>query len=202
MSGQTKKTPENWTKNVLLGSVALNVFLAGFLFAKVLGPAPGAPSSEPPLVSFSSLPVDIPASLREELETSFRPHQKEIRKTYRDLMTARINVRDILESKEFNEIDLEAALANIRDLQIRIQGPMHAALVEAARDLDFETRRKLSILGERFEGQGDWELKRIDGARWRVEFGDGEFVLEFQGINDREDGYFFFGDADDEDGAE
>ena len=186
MSNQTKKTPEAWTKNLLLGSVVLNVFLVGFLFARVLEPAP-EPAPELANFTFSSLPSDIPVVLSEKLENTFRPHREEMRRAYGDLVSARVRVQDILVMEELDEVALEEALANIREFQIQIQGPMHAALIEAAKDLDFETRRKLARLNETFEGTGTWEIKRIDGARWRVEFEDGDFVLELQGITDRED---------------
>lgn len=186
MSNQTKKTPEAWTKNLLLGSVVLNVFLVGFLFAKVLEPAP-EPTPELANFTFSSLPSDIPVVLSEKLEKSFRPHQEEMRRAYGDLVSARVRVQDILVMEELDEVALEEALANIREFQIRIQGPMHAALIDAARDLDFEMRRKLAGFNKTFEGTGTWEIKRFDGARWRVEFEDGDFVLELHGITDRED---------------
>lgn len=186
MSDPTQKTPEAWTKNLLFGSIVLNVFLAGFLFAKILEPAQSQ-EPEPVNFTFSSMPSDLSNAFSERLEDNFRPHQEELIRAYEDLRVVRFRVQDILSDEDFDEVALEEALANVRKLQFDIQVPMHAALIEAAKELDYDTRRKLNILNETFEGPGTWELKRVDGARWRVEFDNGEFVMELQGITDVDD---------------
>ena len=186
MSDPTQKTPEAWTRNLLFGSIALNVFLAGFLFAKIIDPTQ-SPELEPVNFTFSSMPSDISNPLSERLENKFRPHQEELRRAYEDLRTVRFRVQDILSEEDFDEVAMEKALANVRKIQLEIQMPMHAALIEAAKELDYETRRNLNILNNTFEGPGTWELKRVDGERWRVEFDNGEFVMDLQGITDAHD---------------
>ncbi|MCH7630556.1 MAG: hypothetical protein IIC07_01515 [Proteobacteria bacterium] len=73
---------------------------------------------------------------------------------------------------------------DIRELQIKIQIPMHEILIEAAIDLDTESRRKLLFLGDGFDGRGLWSSRKFDGARWRVRFENGEIILDLEGITD------------------
>ena len=187
MSDNTPIKSENWMRNLLFGSVGLNVFLAGFLFANLLGPTPSGSETTPIHVSMGSLPNDMPMELREELEDSFRNHSAEVEEAYRELATVRVWVQDILEQPELDRAALEEALEDIRDIQVKIQIPMHEVLIEAAMNLDAETRRALLSMGDRFDVRGVWDSKKFDGARWKIEFENGEIRLDLQGITDRRD---------------
>lgn len=173
-----------WLQKVLVVSLGLNLFLAGFLVAKEF-PTSDVSGSEPLTVSLSGLPQDISPQLREALETSFRKHSREVSKIYFDLNDARIKAREVLQQQELNEKALEDALANVRELQIKIQGPIHEALIEAAKELDVENRRQLVLFGDTFD-RGIWQPRSIDGTRWRVEFDNGEFTLDLKGITDKD----------------
>lgn len=187
MSGQVQKSPESWMRNLLLGSVALNVFLAGFLFAKVIGPGTDDQASEPVLFTLQTLPQDLPFELQEGLENSFQLHSTDMERLYGEMLHARLRVQEIMNQENFNELALEQALAEIGDLQIKIQVPMRAAFIEAAKVWDADTRREFTMWSESFDGRGLWNPRRVDGARWRVEFDDGEFIIDFRGFSDPEE---------------
>ena len=176
-----------WMQRVLIASLAVNLFLAGFLVAKAVSPGGTMPTGEPLTVNLSGLPQDIPPELRESLEENFQKHSREVGKIYGDLIEARVIARETLEREVLDAVALEEALANVRELQIRIQGPLHEALVEAAKDLDAEMRRELVIFGETFD-RGIWQPRRVDGARWKVQFDNGEMVIDIEGITDPENG--------------
>lgn len=188
MSDQLRKSPEAWTRNLLLGSVVLNVFLAGFLFAKVIGPDTGDQASEPLHFTLQSLPQDLPVELQEQLENSFQLHSREMEKFYGEMLNARLRVQEIMNEENLNERALNEAMAEIGELQIKIQVPMRAAFIEAAKDWDANTRREFTMWSDSFDGRGLWNPRRVDGARWRVEFEDGEFIIDFRGFGDSEDG--------------
>jgi len=186
MADDKRKKAENWMRNLLLGSLGLNVFLAGFLFAKVLTPSvPETQLSTPVRFTLGGLPTDLPMDLRESLEDSFRLHSAEVEETYMELVEARLRVKEILELEELDQETLQEVLKEVRELQIKIQIPMHEVLVQAAIDLDAESRRELLFLGDRFDGRGLWNPRKFDGARWRVQFENGEIILDFEGITDR-----------------
>ena len=181
---QTNKP--GWLQKVLFVSLGLNLFLAGFLFARGVDSIGPAQPPEPINVSLGGMPQDIPPELQESLEENFRKHSREVSRIYGDLIEARIVAREVLQQEEFDEVALEEALAEVRELQIQIQGPLHEALVEAAMELDVEMRRELVLFGETFD-RGIWQPRRVDGTRWRVEFDDGEFVLDMKGITDEKE---------------
>ena len=180
---QTSKPP--WLQKALIVSLGLNLFLAGFLLAKGLTPSDYFPR-EPLSVNLSGLPQDIPPELRESLEDNFRKHSREVSMIYGDLSEARIVAREALQQEPLDEVALENALAEVRELQIKIQGPLHEALIDAAKELDAEMRRELVMFGETFD-RGIWQPRNVDGVRWSVQFDNGELILNLQGITDTDD---------------
>ncbi|MEE8206143.1 MAG: periplasmic heavy metal sensor [Nitrospinaceae bacterium] len=184
MPDNPQNKAESWMRNVLLGSLALNVFLAGFLFAKVIYPTEIKSEVAPIEFTLRGLPQDLPRDFQEGLEQSFRIHSKEMEENYEALIEARFKVQELLGLEELDEMAMKAALEQVRDLQFRIQIPMHEAFVDAARNMDAEGRREMMFLGENIDVRGLWSPKHFDGARWRVEFDNGEIILELQGITD------------------
>jgi len=186
MAEENKKS-QIWMRNLLLGSLGLNVFLAGFLFAKIIGPEAQDPNVQPIQFTLGSLPSDMPIAIREGLEDNFKLHSAEVREKYKELNEVRLRVGDILGMEELDQVALQRALEEIRELQLEIQIPMHQVLVEAAADLDAKTRRELLFPGTRLDARGLWGTRQFDGARWKVEYDNGEIVLNFQGITDGKD---------------
>ena len=184
MADDPRNKTENWMRNLLLGSLGLNVFLAGFLFANIL--TPSVPETQPTPIQFTlgGLPNDLPLDLMESLEDGFRLHSDEVEKNYQQLSEVRLRVREILELGELDQEALQQALADIRELQMKIQIPMHEIFIGAAIDLDAEGRRKLLFMGDGFDGRGLWSSRKFDGARWRVRFENGEIILDLEGITD------------------
>ncbi len=178
----TRKTPAAWMRNLLLGSAALNVFLIGFLFAKVLGPEVEPGQKAPTTVTLGALPPDLPQELREEFENNFKAHQGEVEKKYRDLFQTRIKVKDLMEAANLDEKALKESLKKVRLLQDDIQGSIHDTMVETLRDMDPDTRRIFVFGGDPGLEKGIWTQRQFDGARWKVEFENGQIVIDFQGI--------------------
>lgn len=180
MAGESGNFLPPWARNLLIGSLALNVFLAGFVFARALGPSRAKMEAEPAMFSLRALPPDMPMEVREELEKNFKAVRPEISKDYRELIDARIKVKTIIDDESFNPDQLAAALAEVRDLQIKIQGPLHHALIESMKDLDADARRKFVFSIDSVEGAGVWAPRHFDGARWRVDFDDGKIILDLK----------------------
>lgn len=111
---ETKKTPTAWMRNLLLGSAALNVFLAGFLLAKFLGPEEISPTRTPPTVVLGALPQDLPANVREEFENNFRVHRDDVEENYEDLFQARIKFQELMKGMDFDEEAMNEALEEIQ----------------------------------------------------------------------------------------
>ena len=194
MVGQeTRKTPTAWMRNLLLGSAALNVFLAGFLFAKVLGPPDQPENHSPPTVNLGALPPGLPPRIREEFENNFRVHRQNVEENYEDLFQTRIKIWDIMEMVDFDEEALEEALKEIRGLQIEIQGSIHETMVETLRNMDPKMRQVFITGGKDGLKKGIWNHRQFDGSRWKVDIKNGEVIIEFQGVaaSSKNDDEFF-----------
>ncbi|HXV74617.1 MAG TPA: periplasmic heavy metal sensor [Sphingomonadales bacterium] len=188
MDGEPQAFHPRWARNLLIGSLALNVFLAGFMFARTLGPKHTDRAAEPAVFSLRALPSDMPLEVREEFEKNFKAVRPEIVKDYRELVNARLKVKALLDDESFNPDELSAALAEVRGLQTRIQGPLHHALVESMKDLDADARRQFAFQIDSLEGGGVWAPRHFDGARWRVDFDNGKIILDFKTFDHGEDG--------------
>lgn len=175
-------------RNLLIASLAVNVFLGGFVFARVLAPERVLRPPEPVAINLRGLPQDIPPQVREGLELSFKPHRREVERAYRDLIKARVNVRDILNREDFSPQKLEEALEKVRELQIRIQAPMHQAFVESMKHMNAGDRRKFVFSVDSLESGGFWAPRHFDGARWRVELANGKIILDLKGFKEIEMG--------------
>lgn len=192
---ETRKTPTSWMRNLLLGSAALNVFLAGFLFAKFLG-TPDTPLDRPiPTINLGGLPPDLPPQIREEFEKNFRIHKDEVAENYENLFQARIRFQDLMEGFEIDEEALNLALEEIRRLQIEIQGSIHETMVDTLRDMDPELRRIFILGGDEGLEKGIWSQRQFNGSRWQIDVENGEIKINFIGIKkdddeDEKDGSF------------
>ncbi len=191
---ETKKTPAAWMRNLLLGSAALNVFLAGFLFANFLGSTKVSPDPTTPSIVLGGLPPNLPPQVREKFEKNFRVHKAEVEENYENLFRARIKFQDLMEGIDIDEEALNEALAEIRGLQIEIQGSIHETMVDTLRDMDPETRRIFIMGGDEGLERGIWSQRQFDGSRWRIDVDNGEIKIDFLGIK-KED------DKDDKDGS-
>lgn len=181
-----KKPPQVWMRNLLLASAGLNIFLAGFIFAKVLAPEVENKPVERTKIELASLPKDLPPHIREEVEDQFRTHRKDMERDYEKLVEARVRVRDLLDDENLDEEALRAALDEMNGLQIEIQGTIQNALFQAMLQMDPEVRRVFFLKGEDGAERGIWTQRNFDGARWKVEIENGNIVLDLQGITDKD----------------
>jgi uncharacterized membrane protein len=131
-------------------SAALNIFLAGFVAARLLladRPCPTAgPRGEGP---HSAGPRNAPGVRAAEGATEpmrrlmhkrhdrFRPRQRALR-------DARQRVARALQAEPFDSASLETALAGLRQATAESQEAIHAMLVETAGSLTPQQRRNLS----------------------------------------------------------
>jgi len=184
---ETRKTPAAWMRNLLLGSVALNVFLAGFLFARVLGPEPPTGVSVRPQVSLGTLPADLSPQMREAFENNFKVHEKDVEKKYQDLFEARQEVHALMELPQLDEAKLREALEKMSGLQLQIQGAVQDTMVETLKNMDPKMRQMFILGGDPGFERGIWTQRQFDGSRWRVELEDGQIVLDFRGLKREDD---------------
>lgn len=184
---EPKKTPAVWMRNLLLGSAAINVFLAGFLFANFLKPDTPKGQKEPTHISLGGLPPDLPPHLVEEFENNFKAHRPMIEKDYRDLVRARVKIGDLLAGVEIDREELNKTLEEIRGLQFEIQGQIHQSMVDTLVKLDPETRKIFIAGGRNGLERGIWTQRQIDGSRWKVVFENGEIIIDLEGLGNNKD---------------
>lgn len=141
-------------KYLLIGSLALNLLLVGFLVGGAVagarhGHLAGGPHDGPPRPfvaaigmgwALHGLPAERKEALRPALRASFaqmRPHLRAMGAAQRDVATA-------LEREQFDRAELERALAAMQARMRVIEGTGQAALVDVAAQLTWEERRQLA----------------------------------------------------------
>jgi uncharacterized membrane protein len=171
---------EKWIRVALVASLGANIFLGGFVAARMLGPK--QPHLAPEIVGLNlrGLPRDLPSEVREELEDSMRSYRREIRHAYREYRDQQRKINRLLVEERLNEPAIAEAHEQLRSLNAQIQGPIQRALIDAMKEMDAETRRQIIELRTVSRKRRFGRPKSVDGARWRFEWQDDEdgFRLE------------------------
>jgi uncharacterized membrane protein len=178
-----------WVKAVLMGSLALNLFLGGFIVARLLRPQP-LPAKPVVTLDFQSVPEGMQGEALERIEDAMRERRRELRRAYSDYRQARRDAVRLLGEEELNEQALKEVYEQMRELSNRIQEPIHGAVIEALRNVDVMERRRI-LQQQRLRGPRQiHRTDRVDGNRWRLEFRDGDIELNFDDLFDEneEDG--------------
>jgi uncharacterized membrane protein len=131
---------------VLIGSLALNLFLGGILVGKYFGH-----HSEPKHFPHHRMPPRLHwmiQALPEESQAKIRPLMREYRSKKRSqrhrFRQARRAVHEQLTASDFNKESLSKALATLRQEMGNTQQQMHTQLVKMASQLDEKERQILS----------------------------------------------------------
>lgn len=177
---------DGWIKGIVTASLALNLFLGGFIVARFIKPQP---TETRPVVGLDlqSIPGGVRGEALERIEDAMHERRRELRRVYSDYNQARRDANRLLGEEELNEAALAAAYQRMRELSNQIQEPIHGAVIEALRGLDVMERRR--ILRDRrharpisIRGAG-----QVDGNRWRLEIRNGEIELDFDDLFDETD---------------
>lgn len=173
---------KKWQGAILSASVILNVFLIGFMAARISSPP--QPSPEDVNFQLRSLPNGISMQAREEIEHEVRLHKNELEKNYKLLKEAQEKVNKLVLENDFDNDELEALFKEIRTLEEEIQDPMQRAFISAMRKIDAESRR--AIVRERRDQQ-NFRIRRpdqVDGERWRLSLKDGNLKLDLDAMKE------------------
>jgi uncharacterized membrane protein len=124
------------TRNLILAlaaSVVLNVFFLGIAAGRLIrrGHEPASPG-------------EIERSVDAPMRGVWRNHDGALRRKGEAVRMARRAVREALVAEPFNATALESSLTHLRAETDDAQVALHAALVEAARELSPEERRRLA----------------------------------------------------------
>ncbi len=140
----TVPNPRN--RRLLIGalvvSLAINLFIAGFVAARWLRPIPDRPTW--PMAEIARGFERLPREQREELRRLTRERRQALRETITRLRQAQAEVNRILETEPFDPRALERSLARIRTLSNDVQREVHAMLLAAAEALPPDARRSLA----------------------------------------------------------
>ena len=127
---------------ILVVSLAFNLFVAGFLFARWLRPIPER--SGWPMAGVMRGFERLPAAKREQLRRLTRAHRQTLREKITRLRQARTEAARRLEADPFDPRALEQTLARIRTLSGEVQREVQDMLLVAAEALPPDARRGLA----------------------------------------------------------
>lgn len=175
-----------WVKVVLVGSLALNLFLGGFIVARVLKPQSQLVR---PVVALNlqSVPDGLRGEALERIEDAMHERRHELRRVYSDYRQTRRDAVRLLGEVELNEEALRQVYEQMRELSVRIQEPIHGAVIEALKGVDVMERRRILRAQRLRHPHPVRRVNRIDGNRWYLEFRDGDIELNFDDLFDEND---------------
>lgn len=135
---------------ILFASLAINLFLGGFLFARGmygherLGP-----------ISFRGNPNLHASEALKKFHAGFREHRDDMKNGYLAFRQAREDVRRAMNTEPFDADALQRALDKMRDATNALQSVSHEVLISVSAELNPKERRDLlEALNMRFSGPG------------------------------------------------
>ncbi len=193
--GDGKKPPEQpdaigpdaenigkWIRVALIASLGANIFLGGFIAARLVGPQPHLAAPTVIDLKLRSLPQGLSAEAREELEDSLRGNRHEIRSAYRDYRDQQREINRLLTDELLNEPEIMRAQSELRALNAQIQAQMQRALMEAVKEMKTEARRGMIELRRLPRVRRFGRPESVDGSRWRFNWRDGDgFQMDMDG---------------------
>lgn len=183
-SGSAITGIEKWVRIALVASLGANIFLGGFVAARMLGPKPPQAGPEIADLRLRGLPQGLSSEVREELEHSLRAYRHEIRSAYREYREQQREINELLVEEELDERAITQAQRQLRRLNAQIQRQVQQALVDAMREMKTETRRGMIELRQIHRVRRFGRPESVDGARWRFNWRDDEgFQLDMDSHN-------------------
>ncbi len=174
-----------WTNSLLLGSLALNLFMGGFIVSRLMA-GPSSPALVSPVqpvaaLDFKVLPDSIPMHVREDIENDVRRNQKALEAAYKDYTAQQQKINDLIRQPDVNVDDLREAFQALRDIQAEVQGPLHESMAFALANMNRNERELIVVKRDQ-----EFPIQIItsdvtDGKKWRFEMG-GNFTIDMDKI--------------------
>lgn len=137
-----------WLKIALVGSVALNLFLAGVIGAWVLRPqfVERSASASPPTAGSiaSRMAARLPNADRPILHQAFEAHEREIGEHFKQWRMAQQMTRLALRNDPYDGDAFTAAFERAQEARDKFQMAIHQATREAAGRMSHDGRMKLA----------------------------------------------------------
>lgn len=188
MTNTPKSQNPKWLGTVLMTSVALNLFMGGFIASRYVAqqqprvPSPAVVVDTPPVAAldFRVLPDGVPLNVQENIEKAVRKHTREVERSYRDYARQQRQINRLLSQENVDEDELRAAFAELQAIQERLQGPIYESLALALSRMDLASREMMIVNRE-----NELPLQIIGpevtaGKNWRFEMKDGKFTIDME----------------------
>lgn len=137
------------TRWVFIASVALNIFLVGFVIGDFARPIRAAQS-------LGELAAHYPVEIREELRANAIANRAELREGLRAFNAVRAELFEAMRAPEFDRARVEALMAEVRTETANMQARLQAATLAAVEAAPAEVRAEIGTpqLGDRLVGFG------------------------------------------------
>ncbi|VAV88168.1 hypothetical protein MNBD_ALPHA02-1689 [hydrothermal vent metagenome] len=160
MAEKSKKA--NWVNVVLFFSLALNFFVVGYLVSdtrmfrnlhdrKIFHKRPDVR-----IVDF------FPRSEKKKFRKFMRQQHEKLMPVQRDLSKSQREIFKAISKREVDEAELRQAFEKYQVSNDRLQNTINEMVIEMVMDMDYDTRRKIIMRGEKAHER--WKMMR---ERWQ-----------------------------------
>lgn len=137
-----------WTRHLLIGSLALNLFLAGVVGVWVLWPVFRGPPPPPEVGGMMErMAARVPEADRPILRQAFGKHREDMSRLFREARQSQQAVRAALRAEPFDIGAYDAASERARQTRAAIEATMQSATREAVMAMSPEGRARFAQRG-------------------------------------------------------
>lgn len=129
---------------LLLSSLAVNVFLGGFVAGRILGASPDETADAPPVPGRGAFPRDpsrLSPEARAAFRASFEANRADLRSGRRGVLAARRELAETLSADEWDRAAVEAAMEKVRIAREAQSSAQNRMLIDAFEKLSVEERK-------------------------------------------------------------
>lgn len=167
MTNATSKS-RKWLIGGIILLFALNLFLGGFLIARMMRPDP---FSIFPKLPIHKLMRDLPPESRQKAKAIMAERRPALHKAFRSMKEAQDRLQREMRAEQINRAELTAAFDDLRRARADIEASLQDAFVEVIMILPAKERRELSMRWYRPRNGGDRPMERREGHERRGEHG-------------------------------
>ncbi len=132
-----------WLVGLLAVSLAVNLFLAGFIAARTFSPDKQVRQHPVPDFNLRSFAGSLPEEARHDLQQKFREERRNIAAHYQNIREAREEIHTLLTTNELDEKALREKFEEIREIEAAMESRVQTLILDSLKSLEPDVRKEV-----------------------------------------------------------